>query len=56
MDSKAFGAYPTRTYWRDIRVREIDWVVLATALVGTAAIILALWKLGTLRWLSGSLS
>lgn len=56
MDSKAFGAYPTRTYRRDVRVREIDWVVLITALVGTAAIILALWKLGTLRWLSGSLS
>jgi hypothetical protein len=38
MDSRAFGAFPTRTYRRTITVKPSDWLFLVAVLVGSAAI------------------
>ena len=49
MDSRAFGAYPTRTYHRRLYVTTADWVFLGAVLVGSAALFAALAALGLLQ-------
>ncbi len=46
MDSKAFGAMPDRTYYRELQVRWSDWAFLISALVLLAAIFYLLTVLG----------
>ena len=49
MDSKAFGALPQRTYYRTVRLRATDWLFLVAVILCTVAILLILWRLGSLR-------
>jgi len=49
MDSKAFGAAPTRTYYRRLRVRRSDWVWLGGMVAFVVGTLLALARLGLLR-------
>jgi len=42
MDSKAFGALPRRTYYRQVRVTWADWAMLAGTILATVAILLVL--------------
>ena len=48
MDSKAFGALPRRTYYRQVRVTWLDWAMLAGTILATAAILLVLGQAGLL--------
>ena len=49
MDSRAFGAYPTRTYHRHLYVTTGDWVFLGGVVVGSAALFAVLAALGLLQ-------
>jgi energy-coupling factor transport system permease protein len=49
MDSRAFGAYPTRTYYRRLQVTQADWVFLGAVVLGSAVLFAALAALGLLR-------
>jgi energy-coupling factor transport system permease protein len=49
MDSRAFGAYPTRTYHRQLHVTAADWVFLGGVVVGSAALFAVLAALGLLQ-------
>jgi energy-coupling factor transport system permease protein len=48
MDSKAFGAARSRTYYRRLRVTAVDWAMLAATIVVTVGILLALARAGRL--------
>ena len=48
MDSKAFGALPRRTYYRQVRVTWLDWIMLAGTILATVAILLVLARAGLL--------
>ena len=48
MDSKAFGALPRRTYYRQVRVTWLDWIMLAGTIFATVAILLVLARAGLL--------
>jgi energy-coupling factor transport system permease protein len=48
MDSKAFGALPRRTYYRQVRVTWLDWAMLAGTILATVAILLVLARAGLL--------
>lgn len=49
MDSKAFGALPRRTYYRDVHVRPTDWAFLAGCVLAAAAIVWGMAQLGLLE-------
>lgn len=49
MDSKAFGALPQRTYYRDVHVRRMDWAFLAGCVLAAAAIVWGMAQLGLLE-------
>jgi energy-coupling factor transport system permease protein len=49
MDSKAFGALPRRTYYRDVHVRPVDWAFLAGCVLAAAAIVWGMAQLGLLE-------
>jgi energy-coupling factor transport system permease protein len=49
MDSRAFGAYPTRTYHRTLRVTRADWLFLGAVIVGSAVLFGVLAATGLLR-------
>jgi energy-coupling factor transport system permease protein len=49
MDSKAFGAARSRTYFRRMRVTAADWAMLAATVVVTAGILLVLARAGRLE-------
>jgi energy-coupling factor transport system permease protein len=49
MDSRAFGAYPTRTYHRTLHVTRADWVFLGAVIAGSAALFAALAATGLLK-------
>jgi len=49
MDSKAFGALPRRTYYRDVHVRPMDWAFLAGCVLAAAAIVWGMAQLGLLE-------
>jgi energy-coupling factor transport system permease protein len=46
MDSRAFGAYPTRTYHKHLRVTGRDWVFLAGSIAVSVALFATLAYLG----------
>ncbi len=48
MDSKAFGALPRRTYYRQVRVTWLDWAMLAGTICATVLILLVLARAGLL--------
>jgi energy-coupling factor transport system permease protein len=48
MESRAFGALPRRTYYRQLRVTPADGALLAGTLLATALILLALARAGLL--------
>jgi len=50
MDSRAFGAFPDRTYRRRMRVTRGDWVFLAGTVVLAAALFLLSAALGLIRF------
>lgn len=49
MDSKAFGALPKRTYYRDVHVRRMDWAFLAGCVLAAVAIVWGMAQLGLLE-------
>ena len=49
MDSRAFGAYPTRTYHRTLRVTRADWAFLGAVIVGSAVLFGVLAATGLLK-------
>jgi energy-coupling factor transport system permease protein len=49
MDSRGFGAYPTRTFHRQLYVTTADWVFLGAVVVGSAALFAMLAALGLLQ-------
>ena len=49
MDSRAFGAYPTRTYHRQLHVTRADWLFLGGVVLGSAALFVVLASLGLLQ-------
>lgn len=49
MDSKAFGALPQRTYYRDVHVRRMDWAFLAGCVLAAVAIVWGMAQLGLLE-------
>ncbi len=53
MDSKAFAAYPTRTYLHPTTVRRADWLFLALGIGGGIALFVALVALGVTQGLGG---
>jgi len=48
MDSKAFGALPRRTYYRQVGVTWADWAMLAGTILATLLILLTLARAGLL--------
>lgn len=48
MDSKAFGALPTRTYYRRLDVGWVDWAMLVGTLLLTTLILFVLARIGLL--------
>ena len=48
MDSKAFGALPRRSYYRQVRVTWLDWAMLAGTISATVVILLVLGRAGLL--------
>lgn len=48
MDSRAFGAYPNRTYRKELRIGLRDWLFLVATLTVSAALLLALIGFGLL--------
>jgi energy-coupling factor transport system permease protein len=48
MDSKAFGALPTRTYYRDLEVTWRDWAMLVGTILLTVVVLLVLARAGLL--------
>jgi energy-coupling factor transport system permease protein len=51
MDSRAFGALPTRTYRRTLTVKLSDWLFLASVIAGSAAIFAVLAYTGLMNGL-----
>ncbi|MEM1547104.1 MAG: energy-coupling factor transporter transmembrane component T [Candidatus Methanomethylicia archaeon] len=49
MESKAFGAFPKRTYLTDVKLRKIDVVFTATFLIVIVIIYILMIKLGLIR-------
>lgn len=49
MDSKAFGALPQRTYYRDVHVRHMDWAFLAGCVLAAVVIVWGMAQLGLLE-------
>jgi len=52
MDSKAFGAFPTRTYYRRTYFQRTDWIFLASFLLISGALVALIWHFGYLRSLT----
>ncbi len=46
MDSRAFGAYPDRTYHRRLRVEARDWLFLAAVVIVTIVLLISLSRAG----------
>jgi energy-coupling factor transport system permease protein len=53
MDSKAFAAYPTRTFLHPTPMRRADWLFLAFSVGGGVALFVALVALGITKGLGG---
>jgi energy-coupling factor transport system permease protein len=51
MDSRAFGAFPTRTYRRTLTVKASDWLFLGAVIAGSAAIFAILAASGVMNGL-----
>jgi energy-coupling factor transport system permease protein len=48
MDSKAFGALPSRTYYRRMRVTGADWTMVAATALVIAAVLFVMARTGLL--------
>ena len=51
MESKAFGAFPERTYLDDVYIRRSDIVLLLSLAIVLGSVMLVLWRLGLLQGL-----
>jgi energy-coupling factor transport system permease protein len=51
MDSRAFGAFPTRTYRRTLTIKASDWLFLGAVIAGAAAIFVILAATGVMNGL-----
>ena len=51
MDSRAFGAYPSRTYHKEVTVSAPDWLFLVGVIAGSAAIFGVLAATGLMKGL-----
>lgn len=53
MDSKAFAAYPTRTFLHPTTMRRADWLFLTVTIAGGVALFITLIALGITKGLGG---